>query len=700
MQLHLRVALGQFTCRRSEGIHPRPGRDLEQSFRSHPWRFAVGYRRVFLLVPLVVVVASAQLTQIVSAGDGFQPVVPEELKMTSEPLAPGAPAIILYRQVDRDDNGSTSHQFNYFRIKILTEEGRKHADIEIPFFKEQGNIVGIHARTIRPDGAIVNFDGKVYERPIVKARGVKYLAKTFTLPDVQVGSIIEYYYTLDLSEHKIFDSHWILSDELFTKQVKFSLKPFSSNYQQFTCRWSWQGLPPGTEPPKQAPDHVVRLEANNIPAFQTEDFMPPENEMKSRVDFVYTEGSIESDPDKFWKAKGKKLNDNVESIVGKRKAMEQAVAQIISPADSPDVKLQKIYARVQQLRNTDFEMEKTEQEKKREKQKDSGNAEEIWKRGYGDGQRLTWLFLALARAAGFEAYPVWVADRRNYFFNPKMMDDLKLDENLVLVKLNGKDLYCDPGFAFTPFGLLPWPETGVPGLRLDKDGGTWITTTLPASAESRIERKANLRLADTGDLEGTLTVTFAGLEASRRRVEERNADDAARKKFLEDQVREYIPVGIEVELTNKQDWSSSAATLVAEYNLKVPGWASGAGRRAILPVGLFSATEKHLFEHANRAHPIYFDFPFRRLDDISIELPLGWQVSSLPPEQKQDGHVIVYTLKAEHGKGTLHIVRLLNVDFLQLETKYYAALRNFFQVVKTGDEEQIVLQPGAAAASN
>ena len=52
--------------------------------------------------------------------------------MTSEPLAPGAPAIILYRQVDRDDNGHTSHEDNYFRIKILTEEGRKYANVEIP----------------------------------------------------------------------------------------------------------------------------------------------------------------------------------------------------------------------------------------------------------------------------------------------------------------------------------------------------------------------------------------------------------------------------------------------------------------------------------------------------------------------------------------------------------------------------------------
>ena len=43
---------------------------------------------------------------------------------------------------------------------------------------------------------------------------MKYLAKTFTLPDVQVGGIIEYYYTYNYRERYIFDSHWILSEEI------------------------------------------------------------------------------------------------------------------------------------------------------------------------------------------------------------------------------------------------------------------------------------------------------------------------------------------------------------------------------------------------------------------------------------------------------------------------------------------------------
>src|SRR5579859_2347122 len=92
----------------------------------------------------------------VGAGIGFQPVSPDELKLTSEPLAPGAAAIILYRQVDRDDNIHTPHEDNYFRLKILTEEGRKYADVEIPFLKEQADVVNVRARTIRPDGSIAD----------------------------------------------------------------------------------------------------------------------------------------------------------------------------------------------------------------------------------------------------------------------------------------------------------------------------------------------------------------------------------------------------------------------------------------------------------------------------------------------------------------------------------------------------------------
>jgi Domain of Unknown Function with PDB structure (DUF3857)/Transglutaminase-like superfamily len=629
--------------------------------------------------------------------DDWQPIVQDELKMTGLPEAPGAPAVILYRQVDRDDNAKTGNEQDYVRIKVLTEEGRKYGDVEIPYFREQGNIISIRARTIRPDGTIANFEGKAYDKTIVKARGVKYLAKTFTLPDVQVGSIIEYRYTYDMTENWVYGSHWLLSDELFTRHGKFSLKP----NKDFALRWSWPiGLPPGTNAPKQEPaTGMVRMETQNVPAFQVEDFMPPENELKFRVEFEYSESMAETDPDKFWKQRGKSLNGKTESFLGKRKDMEPVVAQVVSPNDTPEMKAQKIYARLQQLRNTTYEVEKTDQEQKRNKAKE-GNAGEVWRQGFGSSKDITWLYLAMVRAAGIESYLVQVSTRNEYFFNPRAMDANQLNSDVVLLKLGGKDVYCDPGTAFVPFGLLPWGKTAVMGLKLDKDGGSWVTTTLPESSVSKIERKAELRLTQEGSLEGKVTVTFSGLEALSRRIEMRNEDQAAHKKFMEDQLREYIPVGVEVELTNKPDWSGSATDLVAVYDLKVPGWASGAGRRALLPVGLFSATEKQLFEHAHRVYPVYLHYPFEKQDDVTIELPLGWKVNSVPKELNADSKAVVYVLKVEDNKATLHLTRLLRINLIVLEQKLYPALRSFYQTVRTGDEQQIVMQPGAAAANN
>ena len=623
-----------------------------------------------------------------TAGDDWLPIDPADLKMTSEPKAPGAPAIYLYRQVDRDDQSGRETQ--YYRIKIFTEEGRKQADVEIPFLKNAQQINNIKARTIRPDGSIANFDGKVYEKTIVKARGVKYLAKTFTLPDVQIGSIIEYKYIDSWSNELIYDSHWIISSDLYTKRARFSLKP----YTNFSLRWSWHNLPSGS--PQPVNEHSsIHLDITDIAAFQVEDYMPPQDELKARVNFVYNQDNDEKEPEKFWKKEGKKRFERVDSFLNKKKPMEQAVATIVSSSDSADAKLHKIYARVQQVRNLSFEEEKSEKQKQREKQKEANNVEDVWKAGYAGGSQINYLFIALCRAAGFEAYSVLVSRRDNYFFEPSMMNPGQLNDNVVLVKAEGKEFYLDPGTEFTPFGLLPWAETSVKGLKLDKDGGTWVQTPLPDSSSSRITRVAELRMDEHGSLQGKLTVTFSGLEALRRRLEERNDDDADKKKFLEDGIKDCVPVVSEVDLTNQPDWKASSNSLVAVFNFKTEGWASPAGHHALIPVGLFGAPEKHLFEHADRIHPIYFEYPSEVQDDITIDMPLNWLVKSLPPEQNQNGKVVVYTLKVEDQKGTEHISRLLKLDLLRLDVKYYGALRNFYQGVKSGDEQQIVVQPGA-----
>ncbi len=666
-------------------------------------------------------------------GEPFGTISQEELKMTSEPLAPGAPAIILYRQVDRDDTQAQSWERNYRRIKILTEAGLKYANVEIPYIKGNGRgIKAIKARTVKPDGTIVNFDEKVLTKEIVSSKGVKQIVKTFTLPDVQVGSIIEYSYIenfaeqsskgVDVAGHSIITrtdkaigtmlqysfakgpvegSRWILSDELFTKLARFSLMPLQST--NHVLRWSTSRLPEGTKPPKATGSDMIRMEAKNIPAFSIEDFMPPANELKSRVDFIYGEKLVEIEPDKYWRSKTRIWNSGLDTFIGKRKAMEEAVRQIVSPDDSKEVKLQKIYARVQQLRNTSYEVEKSEKEQEKEREqeklKDIDNVEDIWNRGSGDEIQLNWLFLGLVRAAGFDAYGVWTASRKEYFFDKGALDEKKLNANVVLVKLDGKDFYFDPGSAFTPYGMLPWEETAVPGRLMDKEGGTWVSTSIPDASLSRIERKGDFRVNKAGDLEGTLTMTLTGLEAARARQDKRQDNDTDRKKFLEDMLKEQIPSAGEVQLTNKPEWRSSSPSMIAEFSVRIPGWMSVNTNKFSLPVGIFAGGEKNVFVANARKHPIYFEYPSSKQDDVQITLPTEWKVGKLPEPQNVGDSSMLYTFKAEKDGSTVHLKRTLKIGRVLWDKGYYSALRSFFQSVRIGDEQQVILQPVGLSSS-
>lgn len=107
-----------------------------------------------------------------------------------------------------------------------------------------------------------------------------------------------------------------------------------------------------------------------------------------------------------------------------------------------------------------------------------------------------------------------------------------------------------------------------------------------------------------------------------------------------------------------------------------------------------------MFENASRVFPVYFAYPFQKIDDVSIELPLGWQVGSVPKPVDQNAKAVEYTLKAEGANGSLHLRRTLRSDLFIVPATQYSVLRTFYQLVRSGDEQQIVLQPGTAPAGN
>src|SRR5204863_2171031 len=84
---------------------------------------------------------------------------------------------------------------HYIRIKVFTERGKEsQGKIDIPYY-ERSAITDIAGRTIKPDGTIVELrKDAVFDRTIAKRGGIKIKAKSFAMPSVAPGVIIEYRY--------------------------------------------------------------------------------------------------------------------------------------------------------------------------------------------------------------------------------------------------------------------------------------------------------------------------------------------------------------------------------------------------------------------------------------------------------------------------------------------------------------------------
>ncbi len=638
------------------------------------------------------------------AGDTWLPIPPEDLAMKDNPASPGANAMILYRESTVNEKlAVVDGPFikEYVRIKVFTQQGASEGDVQISFFKESSDIKDIQARTIHPDGSIVNFDGKVFEKVVVRRSGLKFLAKTFTLPDVQPGSIIEYRYRQQFKPAHVYDEEWTISGELFTREARFAIIPYHSDYENLPLYFRMFALPAADKPELQS-DGSYTMTVHNVPGVEDEPLMPPRRLLEARVEFFHRDADApEAETmEQFWARTDKKWNGNLDHFVNKKSVLEREVSQIVSANDSPEMKLRKIYARVQQVRNLWVEPERTAQEQKEEALKKNSNVEDVLSRNYGTGPQINFLFVGLARAAGFEASEVYVAPRNSNFFFPKMQDTSQLAADIVWVKAGARDYYLDPAARYYPFGLLPWYESETKGLRVGKQVD-FVDIPKEASSDATTSRLVDLTIDSEGNATGNIQVEFTGQRAAGRREADRNEDQTGRKKEFEDLIRGWLSSGATIELADVKNWDDNAAPLVIDATVKIPGLGTPMGRRMLVPATIFQAYQVASFETAKRSNPVYFSFPYEETDDVKLHVPAGFKIETIPASKKvSPGAAVSYDLSAAQEQAAIEVKRHLAVGGCLYSAQSYGAFRAFFDTVKSDDESQIVLQNAETAKNN
>jgi hypothetical protein len=320
-------------------------------------------------------------------------------------------------------------------------------------------------------------------------------------------------------------------------------------------------------------------------------------------------------------------------------------------------------------------------------------------RGYGTHNDIARLFVALARAAGFKAEMVRAANHTLYFFKPKYLSARQLSSEIAVVKLNGNEIYLDPGTAFCPFGLVRWIYASDQGLRLEKGGGSFVAIPPAVAEKTPIRRVARGKLGTDGSLKGTIEFELRGNAALEHRLAAIQEDETGRRKRLEDEAKAWLPPDSIVTLERVEGWEATEEPLHVHYKVEVPAFAQTVGKRLLVPAALFrTARQQEAFHHAERKYAVYFPFAYQELDNLILQAPEGYLPESVPVATDVKLSSTRFLTSRSFADSQFVSKRALVVNGIMFPVAQYPELKGFFDKVLAADQEQLVLQSTVATA--
>ena len=634
----------------------------------------------------------------------FQQPTAEELKMTDDPKAPGAAAV--YLNWEEVANDPIHFQSVYVRIKVLQEKGKELATVHLPYWHGNFKIADIKARTIHSDGTVIPLAGKPEDLLLSKTSSgngeqMQINSKVFTLPSVEVGSILEYRYDLRYDDDHVSSPTWEIQRPYFVHHARYTFTPFKAflpggtsmgltdahGNSVNTLIW-YKVLPAGVDM-KADVAGVFHLEVTDIPAAPDEEFMPPLDGMLYQVKFYYKSSR---DSAQYWIDEAKRWSKEVDHFAEPSKTIKEAVAGIIAPGDSDLDKAKKLYKAVQALDNTDYSRKKTDAELKQLKLKVARHAEDTWAQKSGSSQDIALLYLAMLRAAGLNANDMKVVDRSERVFAMGLLDFDQLDDDIVVLNIAGKDISLDPGEKMCPFQTVRWTHSGTAGIVQGDHVRSLAITPEQTYTSNKLTRNGDLTIDEHGAVTGQLTFVMLGQEAlAWRQLALRNDQDELKKQF-DRSLESAVPDGIEAHIDHFLGLDDPDANLIAI--VKVHGNLGAATSKRLLVPGFFFQTRgSHPFvNQEKRIEPVDMHYGDQVTDQIVYHLPANMSVEGAPQDTKisWQGHAVMAT-KTASAPGQITIARVFARGFSSAKPEDYQDLRGFYQKIAAADQAQLVL---------
>ena len=631
----------------------------------------------------------------------------EDVSATAPMVEPDADAEALLWEMRIDDSSSEDlDMWHYVRVKIFTERGReKFSKFDIPFVKGT-KIKNLTARVIRKDGTIVEVaEADIFEREIIRASGLKVKAKSFAVPNIEPGVIVEYRYKEAIDDAGASGMRLPLQRDIPVRQLSYYYKPYGKepqyqayNNKEFKFVKDQKGFYLG--------------ERKNIPAFKEEPRMPPEDQVRPWLLLTSTRVQplsmsynsltyVIKDPSNvqtYWAGFAAERNPTVEFILKKDKKIKAAAESITAGAATTDEKLRRLYDFVQkQIHNVHYDTKITPEQRKKLPQINSVG--DILERKQAvSPAHVDWLFAALAGSIGMDVRLAFTGNRSEMFFNPTMTNE-RLVHFAGLAIADGVNFkFLNPCDPHIPFGSLSWIEEDSYVLMVGKGTYQWSETPAHTHAENNYKRKGDFRLLEDGTLEGDVTIELTGQPAFTFR--QSNYDETLEKQTdaISSSVKSRISAA-EVTAVTVENMTDSSKPLVQRYKVKVPNYAQKTGKRLFLQPSFFQYGPAAMFSSSTRQYDIFFRYPWSETDSINILLPKGFSLDSAdaPAPFSDTNKIGSLDMKLSHDASKNMLI--VNRNFywgaknnILFGAKFYEPVKNVFDAFHRSDSHTITLR--------
>lgn len=667
------------------------------------------------LASLLILLVVSQLSS--AQNYKFGKVSKEELeeKFNSRDSSASATYLYKYRKTFFEYQQSTGFELVtvvHERVKIYNQQGFDYATKAVSLYKSgssQEKVTSIKAHTYNLiDGKIEGT--KLKKDGIFKTETSKYRNQTkFTMPNIKEGSIVEYSY-------KIISPFYQNVDE-YQFQHAIPIKKLEAEFQTpeyYNFKVNMKGFLPITPKIENRRDKITFRNKNrsggnglgngqttttfsssdleftktvstynleNVPALKEEPYVNNINNYRASVKYELSYKKLPNSNiehySSTWEDVVKTIyeSSNFGGELKKSSYYEDDIDALINTVSDPERRISLIFDHVKsRVKWNGYYSKYTNDGVKKAYKTQVGNVAEI-----------NLMLTSMLRYVGLNANPVLVSTRRNGI--PIFPTREGYNYVISCVELPTGNVLLDATNKYGSPNILPYRALNWEG-RIIKKSGTSSLISLYPEENSKTTTLMLINLSEDGDITGNFREVKTKHSALSYRNRYSNSD---KDDFIEKLENKYE--GLEVsdfEVTNLDDLMKP---IIEIYKFTIESQADIIGDKIYFSPLFFLKTKEDPFKLEKREFPVDFGYPSTSLYRITVNLPEGYRVESIP---KAEAFALpenfgLFKYNISHNESTIQLVIETKINTPIIPSFHYDTLKVYFNKLIEKENEQIVL---------